>query len=329
MVSIVLASHGEFATGIQQSGSMVFGDQENVAAVTLMPSMGPDDFRAKLEDAINGFDDQEQVLFLVDLWGGTPFNQVSTLLDSHDTWAAVTGLNLPMLIEAYTQRLSAETAAEIASNIFVEGRRGVRCKPESLQPKGGGSAAPAQAAAPAGAIPEGTVMGDGQMKLAHVRIDSRLLHGQVATNWARSVGCNRIIVVSDAVAHDDLRKSLIVEAAPPGVKANVTTIDQFAKCYHDPRFGEVKALVLFENPEDALATVERDVPIEHINIGSLAHSAGKTMLNQSIAVGPEDVKAIYELKKDGVTFDTQKVPTDGSDDIFKLIKDNGLVPAGE
>ena len=43
MVGIVLASHGKFATGIQQSGSMVFGDQENVAAVTLMPSEGPDE----------------------------------------------------------------------------------------------------------------------------------------------------------------------------------------------------------------------------------------------------------------------------------------------
>ena len=322
MVSIVLASHGEFATGIQQSGSMVFGDQENVEAVTLMPSMGPDDFRAKLEDAINGFDDQEQVLFLVDLWGGTPFNQVSALLDSHDTWAAVTGLNLPMLIEAYVQRMTAETAKEIATNIFVEGRKGVRCKPEELQPKG--KSAGAAPAAAAGAMPEGTVVGDGQMQLAHVRIDSRLLHGQVATNWARSVGCNRIIVVSDAVAHDDLRKSLIVEAAPPGVKANVTTIDKFAECYHDPRFGGVKALVLFENPEDALATFNKDVPIKHINIGSLAHSAGKTMLTQAIAAGPEDAKAILELSKDGVTFDTQKVPTDGSEDILKLIKENGL-----
>lgn len=49
MVGIVLASHGKFATGIQQSGSMVFGDQENVAAVTLMPSEGPDDFRKPLQ----------------------------------------------------------------------------------------------------------------------------------------------------------------------------------------------------------------------------------------------------------------------------------------
>ena len=56
MVGIILASHGDFAKGIMQSGSMIFGEQENVQAVTLMPSEGPDDFRAKLQKAISKLD---------------------------------------------------------------------------------------------------------------------------------------------------------------------------------------------------------------------------------------------------------------------------------
>ena len=72
MVGIILASHGDFAKGIMQSGSMIFGEQENVQAVTLMPSEGPDDFRAKLQKAISKLDNADEVLFLVDLWGGTP-----------------------------------------------------------------------------------------------------------------------------------------------------------------------------------------------------------------------------------------------------------------
>ena len=76
MVGIILASHGEFANGILQSGSMIFGEQENVKAVTLMPSEGPDDIKAKMQEAIATFDDQEEVLFLVDLWGGTPQRQM-------------------------------------------------------------------------------------------------------------------------------------------------------------------------------------------------------------------------------------------------------------
>ena len=83
MVGIILASHGEFANGILQSGSMIFGEQENVKAVTLMPSEGPEDIKAKMQEAIATFDDQEEVLFLVDLWGGTPFNQANSLFEDH------------------------------------------------------------------------------------------------------------------------------------------------------------------------------------------------------------------------------------------------------
>ena len=100
MVGIILASHGEFANGILQSGSMIFGEQKDVKAVTLQPSEGPDDLRAKMEEAISTFENQDEVLFLVDLWSGTPFNQANLLLNGHeDHWAIVTGLNLPMLID--------------------------------------------------------------------------------------------------------------------------------------------------------------------------------------------------------------------------------------
>ena len=66
MVSIILASHGEFAKGILQSVGMIMGEQKNVAAVTLMPSESPDDIHQKMVDAIASFDDKEQVLFFFD-----------------------------------------------------------------------------------------------------------------------------------------------------------------------------------------------------------------------------------------------------------------------
>lgn len=69
MVGIVLTSHGGFADGINQSAEMIFGQQQDVAHVILKPDEGPDDIHAKLENAIKDFSDQEQVLFLVDLWG--------------------------------------------------------------------------------------------------------------------------------------------------------------------------------------------------------------------------------------------------------------------
>ena len=136
MVGIILASHGEFANGILQSGAMIFGDQVDVKAVTLQPSEGPDDLKAKMEAAIATFENQDEVLFLVDLWGGTPFNQANGLIAGHeDKWAIVTGLNLPMLIETYASRMSMETAHEIAKHVTEVAREGVKVKPEELEPE--------------------------------------------------------------------------------------------------------------------------------------------------------------------------------------------------
>lgn len=206
MVGIILATHGEFAEGILQSGTMIFGEQENVKAITLMPSEGPEDIKAKMEAAIASFDSQDEVLFLVDLWGGTPFNQANGLYEEHkDKWAIVAGLNLPMLIESFASRFSMNSAQEIAKAILTPGQEGVRVKPEELQPQPQEAAVAEQ---PKADLAPGTVVGDGKIKFVLARVDSRLLHGQVATAWTKSTNPTRIIVVSDAVAKDDLRKKI-------------------------------------------------------------------------------------------------------------------------
>ncbi|MDT2678189.1 mannose/fructose/sorbose PTS transporter subunit IIB [Enterococcus gallinarum] len=320
MVGIILASHGEFANGILQSGSMIFGEQENVKAVTLMPSEGPDDIKAKMQEAIATFDDQEEVLFLVDLWGGTPFNQANSLFEDHkDKWAIVAGMNLPMVIEAYASRFSMNTAHEIAAHIIETAKEGVKVKPEELEPAE--AAAPVVADdQPKGSLPPGTVLGDGKIKIVLARVDSRLLHGQVATAWTKSVNPSRIIVVSDAVAKDDLRKKLIEQAAPPGVKANVIPVEKMIEVSKDPRFGNTKALLLFENPEDVLRVVEGGVDIQEVNVGSMAHSVGKVVVSKVLSMGTEDVKTFEELKSRGIKFDVRKVPNDSRDNMDEILR---------
>ncbi|HRM24314.1 MAG: PTS sugar transporter subunit IIB [Enterococcus sp.] len=319
MVGIILASHGEFANGLMQSGAMIFGEQPNVAACVLHPSEGPDDIKAKMQAAIDSFDDQTEVLFLVDLWGGTPFNQANSLFEAHkENWAIVSGMNLPMLIEAYAARLSMEKAQDVAKAILGTAKEGVKVKPEELEPE---EVVVANAPAAAqGAIPAGTVLGDGEIKFVLARVDSRLLHGQVATAWTKATNPSRIIVVSDAVAKDELRRKLIEQAAPPGVKANVIPISKMIEISKDPRFGDTKALLLFENPQDVLRVVEAGVKIKEVNVGSLAHSTGKVVVSKVLSMGHEEVAAFEKLKDLGVTFDVRKVPNDSKDNLDELLK---------
>ena len=317
MVGIIIASHGEFAAGIKQSGSMIFGEQEKVESVVFMPSEGPDDLQRKLQEAIAKVD-SEEILFLVDLWGGSPFNQANKLFEeAPEHRAIVAGLNLPMLIEAYASRFSMNTAHEIAQAIAPTAIEGVKVRPEELQKKE--EVAEEQTVAPQGAIPEGTVLGDGKIKFVLASIDTRLLHGQVATNWTKATNPNRIIVVSDSVSKDDLRKKLIEQAAPPGVRAHVIPLDKLVQVYNDPRFGDTKALLLFENPQDALAVIEKGVEIPELNIGSMAHSVGKVQINNVLSVDQADVDTYKKLRDLGVKFDVRKVSGDSPSDLFKLI----------
>ena len=318
MVGIIIASHGEFAAGIKQSGSMIFGEQEKVEAVVFMPSEGPDDLQRKLQEAIAKVD-SEEILFLVDLWGGSPFNQANKLFEeAPEKRAIVAGLNLPMLIEAYASRFTMTTAHEIAKAITPTAIDGVKVRPEELQPKA--EVVESTQAAPQGEIPEGTVLGNGKIDFVLARIDTRLLHGQVATNWTKATHPNRIIVVSDSVSKDELRKKLIEQAAPPGVRAHVIPLDKLVQVYNDPRFGDTKALLLFETPQDALAVIEKGVEIPELNIGSMAHSVGKVQINNVLSLDQEDVEVYKKLRDLGVKFDVRKVSNDSPSDLFKLIE---------
>ncbi|GGP10242.1 mannose/fructose/sorbose PTS transporter subunit IIA [Oceanobacillus neutriphilus] len=314
MVGIIIASHGEFATGILQSGAMIFGEQENVKAVTLMPSEGPEDIKAKMEEAIASFDNQDEVLFLVDLWGGTPFNQANGLMEGHeDTWAIVAGLNLAMVIESYASRMSMNTAHEIAAHIIDTAKDAVKVKPEELEP-----AAPADDAAASSGASTGA---PGSFEYVLARIDSRLLHGQVATSWTRSTSPTRIIVVSDTVAKDELRKKLIQQAAPSGIKAHTVPVQKMIELAKDDQhFGGQRALLLFENPQDALRAVEGGVPLDTINVGSMSHSTGKVQPNKVLAFDQNDIDTFKKLKDFGVDFDVRKVPADSYGNMDEILR---------
>ncbi len=279
---------------------------------------------AHFNNAIAQFDADDEILVLADLWSGSPFNQASRIMGENPDrkFAIITGLNLPMLIQAYTERMMDANAGveQVAANIIKEAKDGIKALPEELNPVEEASPTEKVVTALQGAIPPGTVIGDGQLKINLARVDTRLLHGQVATNWTPASKANRIIVASDTVAKDELRKQLIKQAAPVGVKANVVPIDKLIEASKDPRFGNTHALILFETPQEALRAIEGGVPIKELNIGSMAHSTGKTMVNNVLSMDKDDVETFEKLRDLGVEFDVRKVPNDSRKNLFDLIK---------
>ncbi|MCL1630716.1 PTS sugar transporter subunit IIB [Sporolactobacillus sp. CPB3-1] len=163
------------------------------------------------------------------------------------------------------------------------------------------------------------------MDVRLLRIDSRLLHGQVTTNWAKAVKVNRILIVSDRVAEDLTRKTLIIQAAPPGIRTNVITVEKMIRLYRDPRFDILKPMILVEDPVDAKRVVEGGIKVESINIGAISFDTTRIMVTDAIAVNAADVEAFKWLHDRGIKLDVRKVSSDSSKNLWKSLSEKGLV----
>ena len=104
-----------------------------------------------------------------------------------------------------------------------------------------------------------------------------------------------------------------------GQKSGVP-VDKMIEVAKDPRFGDTKALLLFETPQDALRAIEGGVEIKELNIGSMAHSVGKVAVSKVLSLGPDDVTTFEKLKSLGIKFDVRKVPTDSKDNMEAIVE---------
>ncbi|RYL93059.1 hypothetical protein EWI07_08125 [Sporolactobacillus sp. THM7-4] len=156
------------------------------------------------------------------------------------------------------------------------------------------------------------------IKLA--RIDSRLIHGQVATVWTKETGVKRLIVVSDDVAKDKVRSTLLKQVAPPGVSAHVVDVEKCVRVYKNPKYEKDPVMLLFTNPTDVVRVIEKGIDIKSVNIGSIAYAEGKTMITNAVAVGKEDIEAFNTLHDRGIELEIRKVPSDNKADILPLLK---------
>ncbi|MBO1304780.1 PTS sugar transporter subunit IIB [Enterococcus sp. 669A] len=162
------------------------------------------------------------------------------------------------------------------------------------------------------------------MQIRLARIDDRLIHGQVATVWAKEAGAERIIVVSEEVANDEVRRTLVKQAAPPGIKANIVNVEKAVKVYNNPKYAEETVFYLFTNPSEVLAMVENGVPIKSINIGGMHFKDGRTQVTKGISVDQQDVDAFRKLAEIGVELDLRMVATDSKGDFEAKLKEAGF-----
>ncbi|MFP3887367.1 PTS system mannose/fructose/N-acetylgalactosamine-transporter subunit IIB [Priestia filamentosa] len=158
------------------------------------------------------------------------------------------------------------------------------------------------------------------MKIVLARIDDRFIHGQVLTRWIKTNAADRIIVVSDEVAADEMRKTLILSVAPSNVKASVVSIPKMEKAFHSPRYQNTTAMLLFESPSDIVALIEAGVPIETVNVGGMRFANDRKQITKSVSVTNKDIHAFEKLHELGVKLELRQLPSDSSENFIQVLR---------
>lgn len=123
MIAVIVATHGEFARELVKSSEMIFGKQDNIGVVTFKTGEGVDDLLDKYKKLIKELDTKEGLLFMVDLFGGSPFNAASRIVAENDNMDILAGVSLPMLLEVcgYREFSKLEEVVDAGQRAAVEG----------------------------------------------------------------------------------------------------------------------------------------------------------------------------------------------------------------
>lgn len=150
-----------------------------------------------------------------------------------------------------------------------------------------------------------------------LRVDDRLIHGQVAVVWSKYLGVNRIVVANDEIIKNDMQMMAIKMAVPANIKAVIKGVDDAINMLNDPRAKELKIFVVVSNPRDAHRINQKVANIPLINIGnsgrmgtSTGDMAKKTQLDKNIFADEEDIKYFKLLSESQTKTNVQVVPSD-------------------
>lgn len=153
-----------------------------------------------------------------------------------------------------------------------------------------------------------------------IRIDYRLIHGQVITKWMKQTNADRIEVIDDKLSQDPFMSKIYIMAAPPRVKVEVLTIKEAIDSWNKDKMGSGKLLVLFQNVSSAFSAWEKGFPIFKLQVGGLGSAPGRKVVYNQITLNNEDAATLTEMEKGGVKVFFQTVPEDKPAELQKMVK---------
>ncbi len=152
-----------------------------------------------------------------------------------------------------------------------------------------------------------------------VRIDDRLIHGQVITGWVKVLNLNNIIVANDKLVKDKYKIQVIKLAVPSDIHLEFLTIKNAAEMIKQGRWKNYQTILLVESPKDAYRLVKMGCRFSTINVGGLHYKEGRVQLTSNLAVDENDRRYLIELAKMGVQLEGRALPSDEAYNVIKIL----------
>ena len=148
-----------------------------------------------------------------------------------------------------------------------------------------------------------------------LRIDNRLVHGQVGVTWTTSLGANLIVVADDLSAKDTLQQQLMaITAESSGAGIRFFTIEKTINIIHKAAPSQ-KIFIVCRTPKEARELVEGGVPIKDANVGNMHFDKGKRQISKKVYVDDKDLEDLMFIKSRGINVFIQDVPGDIKENI--------------
>ncbi len=159
------------------------------------------------------------------------------------------------------------------------------------------------------------------MTLVLIRVDDRLVHGQVLLGWTRSLGVDHVIAADDATAKDPMQTTLMKMAAPTGLGLSVLPVAEAAQKLLAGDFDKVKVLLLVRGPKALVELRDAGLTFDKVNAGNVRSSPGRKKLTKEVFADAEDIAAWKQLAAAGVTLEAQWLPDQSRRNLAELLDD--------
>ena len=152
-----------------------------------------------------------------------------------------------------------------------------------------------------------------------VRIDDRMLHGQLVSTWLKDYNIEQVLIINDKAANDPIQKSIAGLAAPKEVKVHLFGVDQLIEILKKTPIKR-KTMLIFTTSTDVLKLVENGLDINAVNVGGMRYNENRKRLSKAVSVTPEEEEAFKKLIEKEIKVFIQMIPKSDESLMKNLLK---------